>query len=86
MKFCKVVVHGLINDLSYDVKLKRSKIRFFLGGGGGIVKSLCKNREKLENICSIHICWYIGIKFCTVVVHILNKDILCDNKLKKSKN
>ena len=27
--------------------------------------------------------WY---KFCTVVVHILNKDIICDTKLKKSKN
>ena len=83
MKFCIVVVHGLINDISYDVKLNRSKI---LLGGGGIVKIMCKNREKLENICSIHICWYIGIKFCTVVVHILNKDNLYDTKLKKSKN
>ena len=26
IKFCKVVVHGLTNDISYDVKLKRSKI------------------------------------------------------------
>ena len=32
-----------------------------------------KNREKWENICSIHICWYIGTKFCTVVVHILDR-------------
>ena len=55
MKFCKVVVHGLTNDISYDVKLKRSKISFW-GGGGGIVQFLCKNREKMENICSIHIC------------------------------
>ena len=80
MKFCKGLVHGLPNDISYDVKLNRSKIWIF---GGKIVKILCKNQEKLENICSIHICWYIGIKFCTVVVHILNKDILYDTKLKK---
>ena len=53
MKFCIVVVHGLTIDISYDVKLNRSKILFF---GGKIVKILCKNREKLENICSIHIC------------------------------
>ena len=26
MKFCKVVVHGLTNDINYDVKLKRFKI------------------------------------------------------------
>ena len=83
MKFCKVVVQGLTNDISYEVKLKKSKIWFF---GGKIVKILCKNREKLENICSIHICWYIGIKFCTVVVHILNKDIIYNTKLNKSKN
>ena len=63
------------------------KFDFFFGGGGGeIVKILCKNREKLENICSIYICWYIGIKFCTVLVHILTKDIIYDTKLKKSKN
>ena len=82
MKFCKVVVFGLTNDISYDVKLNRSKILFF---GWKIVKIMCKNREKLENIYSIHICWYIGIKFCTVVVHILNKDIIYDTKLQKSK-
>ena len=69
---------ALLKILSYDVNLKRSKIWFF---GGKIVKILCKNREKMENIC-----WYIGIKFCTVVVHILDKDIIYDNKLKKSKN
>ena len=45
-----------------------------------------KNREKLENICSIHICWYIDIKFCPVVVHILNKDISYASKLSESKN
>ena len=83
MKFRIIVVHDLTNNISYDVKLKRSKIRFF---GGKIVKIMCKNREKLENICIFHICWYIGIKFCTVVVNILNKDIIYDTKLKKSKN
>ena len=36
MKFCKVVVHGLTNDISYDAKLNRSKIWFL---GGKIVKS-----------------------------------------------
>ena len=43
---------------------------------------MCK---KWENICSVHICWYIGIKFCTVVyvVHILN--ISNNTKLYKSK-
>ena len=80
MKFCIVVVHGLTNDISYDVKLNRSKILLL---GGKIVKIMCKNREKLENICSIHICGYIGIKFCTVVVHILQNDIIYDTKLKK---
>ena len=79
MKFCIVVVPGLTNDISYDFKLISPKFDF---GGGGIVKILSKNREKLENICSIHICRYFGIKFCTVVVHILNKDILYEANLK----
>ena len=30
MKFCIVVVHGLTNDINYDVKLNRSKILIFL--------------------------------------------------------
>ena len=55
-------------------------------GGKTVKKNLWKNREKRENICSIHICWYMGIKFCTVVVHILNKDISYDSKLNESKN
>ena len=33
----------------------------------------------------IHICWYIGMQFCTVVVHILIKDISYDIRLNKSK-
>ena len=82
MKFCILVVHDLTNDISYDAKLNRSKYCYF---GGKIVKILWKNREKKENICSIHIFWYIGIKFCTVVVHILNKDISYDSMLNKSK-
>ena len=82
MKFCIIEVHDLTNNISYDVKLNRSKIRYL----GGIVQIMCKNLEKLENICIFHICWYIGIKVCTVVVHILNKDIIYDTKLKKSKN
>ena len=53
MKFCIVVFHGLTNDISYDVKLNRSKILIFWGK---IVKIMCKNREKLENVCSIYIC------------------------------
>ena len=53
MKFCKVVVQCLINDINYDVKLNRSKIRFLRRK---IVKILGKNQEELENICYIHIC------------------------------
>ena len=83
MKFCILVIHDLTNDISYDAKLKRSKNCYF---GGKIVKILWKNRKKLENICIIHICSYIGIKFCTVVVHILNKDIIYGSKLNESKN
>ena len=83
MKFCILVINDLTNDISYDVKLKKSKNCYFWGK---IVKILWKNREKLEIICSIHISWYIGIKFCTVVVHILNKDVSYDSKLNKSKN
>ena len=83
MKFCILVIHDLTNDISYDAKLKRSKNCYF---GGKIVKILWKNRKKWENICIIHICSYIGIKFCTVVVHILNKDISYGSKLNESKN
>ena len=50
-----------------------------------MVKILWKNREKWENICSIHICWYIRIPFYTLAVHILSKDISCDSKLNESK-
>ena len=83
MKFCTLVVHDLINYISYDAKLNRSKNCYF---GGKTVKILWKNRKKLENICVFHICWYIGLKSCTVVVHILNKDISYDSKLNESKN
>ena len=82
MTFCILVVHDLTNDISNDAKLNRSENYSF---GGKIVKSLWKNRKKWENICIIHICWYIGIKFCTVVVHILNKDISYDSKLNELK-
>ena len=77
MKCFILVVHDLTNDISYryDAKLITSKNCYF---GGKIVKILWKNRKKWENICIIHICWYIGIEFCTVVVHILNKDISYD--------
>ena len=44
VKFCIVVVHDLTNDISYDVKLNRSKIWFF--GMGRVEKFICKNREK----------------------------------------
>ena len=50
---------------------------------GKIVKIMRKNRDKFENICSIYISVYIGIKFCIVVVHILNKNIRYDTKLNK---
>ena len=84
IKFCILVVHDLTNDISYDTKLKRSKKCYFWGE---IVKILWKkNRKKLENIFSIHVCRYIGIKFCTVVVHILNNGIRYDSKLNESKN
>ena len=68
--------------LSHDSKQNRSQNKLFWSK---IVKILCKNREKWENICKIYICWYIGITFCTVVVYILNKDITNDTKLNKSK-
>ena len=63
MKFCIVihVVHDLTNDISYNAKLNRSNLLFW----GKIVTIYAKNREKLENS---------GIKFCTVLGHILNKD------------
>ena len=81
MKFYIVVVHDLTNDISHVVKLNRSKIFFW---GGGIVKIMCKNREKWENICSICISVFVdkywSKTFCTVVVHILNKDITYDTK------
>ena len=83
MKFCILVDHDLTNGISYDDKLNRSKNCYFWGK---IVKILLKNRKKWENICIIHICWYIGIKFCTVVVHILNKDISYDSKLNECKH
>ena len=83
MKFCILVVPDLTNDISYDAKLNRSKNCYF---GGKIDKILWKNRKKWENICIIHICRYIGIKFCTVLVHILNKDISYDSKLNESTN
>ena len=52
-----------------------------------IVKIMCKNQEKSENICIIYISTYIGIKFCSMDGHILNKDtsISFDTKLNKSK-
>ena len=67
MKFCILVVYDLNDDINYDAKLNRSKNCHF---GGKIVKILWKNRKKWENIYIFHICWDIGIKFCTVVVHI----------------
>ena len=83
MKFCILVVQNLTNDISYDAKLNRPKNCYFRGK---IVKILWKNRKKWENICIIHIWWYIAIKLCTVVVHIINKDISYDSKLNESKN
>ena len=67
MKFCILVVHDLTDDISYGVKRIRSKNAIWGGGGGKIVKILWKNSEKWENICSIHICWYIGIIVCTFI-------------------
>ena len=68
MKFCNVVDHDLTNDFSHNSKQNRSQNSPFLGK---IVQILCKNREKWENIFRIYICWYIGMKFCTVGVRIL---------------
>ena len=81
--FAKLLFMALLTISAMVSSWISPKFDFF---GGKIVKILCKNREKLENICSNHICLYIGIKFCTVVVHILNKDIIYNTKLKKSKN
>ena len=83
MKFCILVVYDLTKDISYDAKLNRSKNCYF---GGKIVKILLKNRKKWENICIIHIFLYIAIKFCTVVVYILNKAISYESKLNESKH
>ena len=82
MNFCIVVDHDLTNDLSHNSKQNMSQNSLFWGK---IVKILCKNREKWENISRIHIRWCIGMKFCTVVVHILIKDINYDIRLNKSK-
>ena len=82
INFCIVVDHDLTNDFSHNSKLKRSQNSLFLGK---IVQILCKNREKWEIISRVHICWYIGMKFCTVVVHILIKNISYDIRLNKSK-
>ena len=82
MKFCIVVDHDLTKDFSHNSKQNMSQNSLFLGK---IVQILCKNREKWENISRIHICWYIAMKFCTVVVHILIKDISYDIGLNKSK-
>ena len=82
MNFFILVVCDLTNDISYLVNLNISKNCYFWGK---IVKSVWKNREKFGNICSIHICWYIGITFCTVVV-VAYKDISYDSKLNESKN
>ena len=46
---------------------------------------LYKNRENLENICSIYIWGSSGVKVCTVVVHKFSKDIIYDFKLNMSK-
>ena len=81
MKFVIVVDHDLTNDLSHNSKQNRSQNFFW----GKIVQILCKNSEKWENISRIHICQYIGMKFCTVVVHILIKDLSYDIRLNKSK-
>ena len=46
-----------------------------------------KKRKKWENICHIHICLCIGMKFCTMVDRFINhsKDITYDAKLKRYK-
>ena len=58
MKFCKVVVHDLTNDFSYDAKWNRSKFCCF---GGKIVKIMCKNSEKLDNFVVILISIFLDI-------------------------
>ena len=82
MKFCIVVDHDLTNYFSHNSKQNRSQNSLFMGK---IVQILCKNREKWENVSRIHICWYISMTFCTVVVHILIKDISYNIKLNKPK-
>ena len=85
MKFCIVEVHDLTNNISYTCVMWIWIGPKFAISWGKIVKIMCKNCEKLENIRSIYISWYIGIKFCTIVVHMLNKDISYDTKLNTSK-
>ena len=64
-------------------KLKKSKICYF----GVKLYNLCaKNRDEWKNIWYIHIRWYTGITFCTLVVHILYKDISYHAKWKRKRS
>ena len=48
-------------------------------------QNLCKNGEKLENIISIHICWWIGTNVCTVVLHSITEHVRYASKLYRSR-
>ena len=72
-KICIVVVHDLTNDICYNAKMNRSKICYF---GVNSKKHMLKIEKKNGKIFVLSIFVDILVlKFCTVVVHILNKDI-----------
>ena len=69
-------------DIIYEAKLNRSKNCKF---GGQNNQILYKNRETLENICSIYILGSNGVKVCTGVLHYLAKYVSYDVWLNMSK-
>ena len=66
MRYMSIIIHYINITYFTGRHCRKSPRGNIVDRGGG------KNRKKWENICGIHICWYIGIKFGKVVAHILN--------------
>ena len=66
-----MVVHELLKYIVYDAKPNKTKLCKF----GQNNQILCKNREKLENSCSISILGSNGVNFHTGVLHNLTRYI-----------
>ena len=69
MKFCRLVVHDLTNDISHDNKLNRRKnvgffvlFCFFLGGGVKILEIPWQKREKWEKYFVVSIFFNILVQ------------------------